>query len=177
VRAQRPSIDTCISRSHTFFVFTRRFVSLSHDQVINLLTTLFFRLLIFLLWQVFANWISVANMATIAEDFRYKKNSVASVRERTIPTERPPSVSEVSSNFFKLEGANVVSVTNPYGRILGFLDRSRYYCFQVAPQLYSRGWVDPVPDPLLFFLVVSGNRTRDLRICSQELWPLVHRKN
>jgi hypothetical protein len=48
----------------------------------------------------------------------------------------------------------VVSVTNPYGRILGFLDRSRYYFFQVAPQLYSRGLVDPVPDPLLFFLVV-----------------------
>jgi hypothetical protein len=28
--------------------------------------------------------------------------------------------------------------------------------YQVAPQLYSRGWVDPVPDPLLFFLVVPG---------------------
>jgi hypothetical protein len=27
----------------------------------------------------------------------------------------------------------------PHGRILGFLDRSRYYFFQVAPQLYSRG--------------------------------------
>jgi hypothetical protein len=33
--------------------------------------------------------------------------------------------------------------------------------YQVAPQLYSRGWVDPVPDPLLFFVFVSaGNRTR-----------------
>jgi hypothetical protein len=32
----------------------------------------------------------------------------------------------------------VVSVTDPYGRILGFLDRSRYFFFQVAPQLYSR---------------------------------------
>jgi hypothetical protein len=28
--------------------------------------------------------------------------------------------------------------------------------YQVAPQLYSRGWVDHVPDPLLFFLVVPG---------------------
>jgi hypothetical protein len=28
--------------------------------------------------------------------------------------------------------------------------------YQVAPQLYSRGWVDPVPDPLPFFLVVPG---------------------
>jgi hypothetical protein len=29
----------------------------------------------------------------------------------------------------------VVSATDPYCRILGFLDRSRYYFFQVAPQL------------------------------------------
>jgi hypothetical protein len=27
----------------------------------------------------------------------------------------------------------VVSVTDLYGRILGFLDRSRYFSFQVAP--------------------------------------------
>jgi hypothetical protein len=33
--------------------------------------------------------------------------------------------------------------------------------FQVAPQLYSRGWVDPVPDPLLLKKAGSvGNRTR-----------------
>jgi hypothetical protein len=69
---------------------------------------------------------------------RHKNNSVASIRERTIPTERPSLVSDVSANFLRIEGA-MVSVTNPYGRILGFLDRSRYYCFQVAPRLYSRG--------------------------------------
>jgi hypothetical protein len=32
-------------------------------------------------------------------------------------------------------GCHVASVTDPYGRILAFLDRSRYYFFQVAPQL------------------------------------------
>jgi hypothetical protein len=32
---------------------------------------------------------------------------------------------------------HVVSVTDTYGRILGFLDRSRYFFFKVAPQLYS----------------------------------------
>jgi hypothetical protein len=73
---------------------------------------------------------------------------VASVRKRTIPTERPPLVSEVSANFFADRGCHVVSVTNPYGRILGFLDRSHYYFFQVALQLNSRGRVDPVPAPL-----------------------------
>jgi hypothetical protein len=49
---------------------------------------------------------------------------------------------------FADRGCHVVSVTDSHGCILGFLDRSRYYFFQVAPQLYSRGWVDPVPDPL-----------------------------
>jgi hypothetical protein len=63
----------------------------------------------------------------------------------------------------------VVSTTDPYGRILGFIDRSLNFFFQVASQLYSRGWMGPVPDPLL--LRKSGgaeNRTRDLWVCSQE---------
>jgi hypothetical protein len=61
-------------------------------------------------------------------------------------------------------------------RILGFPDWSHYYFFQVAPQLYSRGWVDPVPDPLLLRKSGSArNRTGGLIICSQELWPLDHR--
>jgi hypothetical protein len=55
----------------------------------------------------------------------------------------------------------VVSVTDPHGRILGFLDRSRYFFFQVALHLYARGLVDPVPDPLLLRKSGSaGNRTR-----------------
>jgi hypothetical protein len=45
---------------------------------------------------------------------------------------------EVSANFSD-RGCHVVIVTDPYGRILGFLDRSRYFFFQVAPKLYSRG--------------------------------------
>jgi hypothetical protein len=53
---------------------------------------------------------------------------------------------------------------------------SRYYFFQVAPQLYSRGWVDAVPDPLVLRISGSaGNRAQDLWICSQGLWPLDHR--
>jgi hypothetical protein len=62
---------------------------------------------------------------------------------------------------FADKGPHVVRVEDPYGRILGFLDRSRYDFFQAAPRLYSRGWVDPVPDPML--LRESGsaeNRTR-----------------
>jgi hypothetical protein len=33
-------------------------------------------------------------------------------------------------------GCHVVSATDPYSRTLSFLDRSRYFFFQVAPQLY-----------------------------------------
>jgi hypothetical protein len=58
--------------------------------------------------------------------------------------------------------SRVVSATDPYGRILGVLDWSRCYFSQVAPLLYSRGWVDPVPDPLLLRKSRSaGNRTRN----------------
>jgi hypothetical protein len=49
------------------------------------------------------------------------------VRDRTIPTERPPLVGEVIANFLRIEGCHMVSVTDPYGRILGFRDRSRYF--------------------------------------------------
>jgi hypothetical protein len=34
---------------------------------------------------------------------------------------------------------HVVSVTDPYGRILDFLDRDSYVFFPVVPKLYSRG--------------------------------------
>jgi hypothetical protein len=50
------------------------------------------------------------------------------------------------------------------------------YFIHVAPQLTSRGWVDPAPDPLLLRKSGSArNWTRDLCICSQKLWPLDHR--
>jgi hypothetical protein len=58
-------------------------------------------------------------------------------------------------------GCRMVSPTDPHDSNLGFLDRIRYYFFQVAPQLYSRGWVDPVPDTLILRKYGSArNRTR-----------------
>jgi hypothetical protein len=86
-------------------------------------------------------------------------NSVALVHEGTIPSERPPFVGEVSANFCEKWVCRVVSAAEPYSRNLGFLDRSRYFCFQVARQLYSRSWVDPVPDRILLRKSDSaGNR-------------------
>jgi CBS-domain-containing membrane protein len=57
---------------------------------------------------------------------KLKLNSMVRVRERTILTERPPLVGEVLPTFAD-RGCHVVSVMDPYGRILGFLDRSRYF--------------------------------------------------
>jgi hypothetical protein len=65
-------------------------------------------------WLVYHSWITL------------KKNSMVWVRERTIPTERPPLVGEVIATSAD-RGCHVVSVTDPYDRILGFLDRSRYF--------------------------------------------------
>jgi hypothetical protein len=50
-------------------------------------------------------------------------NSVAWVSERNLPTERMPLVGEVNAKFAD-RMYHVVSVKDPYGRILGFLDRS-----------------------------------------------------
>jgi hypothetical protein len=52
-----------------------------------------------------------------------------------------PNDRRLSANLvptFADRGCRVVSAMDPYGSILDFLDRSRYF-FQVAPQLYSQG--------------------------------------
>jgi hypothetical protein len=82
---------------------------------------------------------------------------VAWASELYWPTERRMSAKLVPTSANR--GCHVVSVMNPYGRILDFLDRSCYFFYQVAPQLYSRGWVDPVPDRLLRKSDSAGNRT------------------
>jgi hypothetical protein len=101
-----------------------------------------------------------------------KTNSVALVRERTI---RPIDHRLLTKLVPPFAGRQccMVSTTDPYGRILDSLDQSHYFFFQVAPQLYSQGWVGPVPDPLLLRKSGSArNRTQDIWICSQELRPL-----
>jgi hypothetical protein len=75
------------------------------------------------------------------------------VRERNIPTERSPLVGEVIAYFFADRGCHVVSMTDPYGRIPGFLDRSRY--FSILTRLSG-----PRSRPTTFFSGSAGNRTR-----------------
>jgi hypothetical protein len=52
----------------------------------------------------------------------------------------PPSDRRLSAKLvptFADRGCHVVSVTDPYGCIFGFLDQSNYFFFHVAPELYS----------------------------------------
>jgi hypothetical protein len=57
----------------------------------------------------------------------------------TDPTSRSMPTSAKLVQNFEDRGCRMASATNPHGRILGFLDRSRYFFFGVDPQLYSRG--------------------------------------
>jgi hypothetical protein len=61
--------------------------------------------------------------------YSLQTNSVASVHERTIPTERPLFVGEVSVNSSADIGCHVVSVTDPYGRILNFQTGAATFSF------------------------------------------------
>jgi hypothetical protein len=63
-----------------------------------------------------------------------------------------------------------------HGRYSQFSIPEPIRLFHVAPHLSSRGWVDPVADPLLRKKICSaGNRTRGLWVSSQELWLLDYR--
>jgi hypothetical protein len=55
-----------------------------------------------------------------------KKNCVALVRKRTMPTERPPLVGEVVQ-LLRIEGVTWSAQRIPPVVSLGFLDRSCYY--------------------------------------------------
>jgi hypothetical protein len=96
----------------------------------------------------------------------FTKQTTNSVSELYRPSYRRLSA-ELEPTFAD-RGCRLVSVTDPYGRILGILYRTCYFSFQVAPQLYSRGWVDLTTSQKIW-------KCPDLWICSQELWPLDHR--
>jgi hypothetical protein len=78
--------------------------------------------------------------------------TILSEGKKSKKSEWPESASHLSTTLvptFADRRCHVVSLTDHYGRMVGFLDRSRHFFFQVTPQLYSRGWVVLVPDPLL----------------------------
>jgi hypothetical protein len=92
------------------------------------------------------------------------KNSMIWVRERT--TDRATAACRRSDcQLVRIEGATWSAWRLPPA-VFPVSRQESLLFYQVAPQLYSRGWVDPVPDPLpfsFFFFRKSGsagNRTR-----------------
>ena len=61
-------------------------------------------------------------LLTTSETAKTKLNSVALVRERTITTERPPPVGEVSANFWGWRGVTWSAQRVPTAVNLCFLD-------------------------------------------------------
>jgi hypothetical protein len=88
----------------------------------------------FWFWRCFKNkqFFSGIKMSLHATGVQIK-NSVARVLERTIPIERDRRLSAKLVPTFVGRRCRVVSATDPHIRILGFLDLSRYFFFQVAP--------------------------------------------
>jgi hypothetical protein len=78
------------------------------------------------------------------------------VREQTIPTERPPLVGEVIANFFRIKVCHLVSLTDPYGRILDFLDRSLYFSLKYLLSCTHEAEWAPFQTHYFFFLIVPG---------------------
>jgi hypothetical protein len=54
----------------------------------------------------------------------------------------------------------MVSVTDPYGHILGFLDRSRYFSIKYLLSCTHEAEWTPFQTHYLFFSGSAGNRTR-----------------
>jgi hypothetical protein len=74
---------------------------------------------------------------TILSIFKKRFNhSKTSLYEQTIRPSDHCLLAKLVPTFAG-RGRHMVSVTDPYGRILDFLDWSHYVFFQVAPQLYS----------------------------------------
>jgi hypothetical protein len=107
------------------------------------------------------------NLQTHYENLTSSQLSRRAVNEQEqTPWSESASDRHLSANLvpsFADRGCHIVIVTDTYGRILGFLYRNHYFFFQVAPQLYSGGWVNPVPDPLLLTKSgIAGTRDPDL---------------
>jgi hypothetical protein len=74
----------------------------------------------------------------LGEIMKALKTKLRGLSPRANYTDRATAACRRSDcQLFADRGCHVVSVTDPYGRILRFLDRSPLLFYQVAPQLYS----------------------------------------
>jgi hypothetical protein len=110
-------------------------------------------------------WIDLMEFFSQSSKFVYRptvltKNSMA-CSPQTNYTNRATAICRRSwCQLLLIESVTWTTQQIPTAVNLDFLDLQRYFSNQVAPQLYSRGWVDLVPNPLLLRKSGSaGNRT------------------
>jgi hypothetical protein len=149
---QMPADIVC-PKSHKMYSTTSHPDCLGHNLILDhsLLLGLRYSLLAFIDWSFVLLCACYLPHPSTYSSFEHSHNKKTPWPESASELYRPSDSSlpeKLVPNFVDRE-CHVVGVAVPYGRILGSLDRSRYFSFQVAPQLYSRGWVYPVPDPLL----------------------------
>jgi hypothetical protein len=96
------------------------------------------------------------------------------VRERTIPTERPPRVGEVIWQLLRWRVPRG-QMTDPYGRILGFLDRSPYFSIKYLLSCTHEAEWTPFQTHYFLFSGSAGNQTRASGSVAKNTWPLDHR--
>jgi hypothetical protein len=84
---------------------------------------------------------------------------MVSVRERTVPTERPPLVGEVIANLCGQKVPRGQRDGSP-GRISRFSRQEPLLFYQVAPQFVLTKLSAPRSKPTTFFSGSAGNRTR-----------------
>jgi hypothetical protein len=83
----------------------------------------------------------------ISENRATKNYKLHGLSPRANYTDRPTAACRRSDSADR--GCHVVNVTDPTA-VFSVSRQEPLLFYQVAPQLYSRGWVDPVKDPLPF---------------------------
>jgi hypothetical protein len=118
--------------------------------------------------------------------------SMACIRMRSVDWDSDRSITNKCSGFSpkanythrataacrrieRIEGIPWSAQWIPTAVNFGLLDRSRYF-LEIASQLFSRGWVEPVLDPLLVKNLVSpGNEPDTSWSVARNSWLLYHR--
>jgi hypothetical protein len=98
---------------------------------------------------------------------------VASVRERTISTERPPIVGEVSANFCGYTVSRGLRYGSPTAVFSPFYTGIATFSSKYLLNFTHKAERTPLQTHYLSENLVAWESNPDFLICSQELWPVV----
>jgi hypothetical protein len=145
-----------ISQKTTFFIVTAVKTSdhicclCLRMQIMQFLLVLQFPAFLYFVFrssltQIFSVHFVLRHLQSVTQNhwFRWqtKQTPLPLVRKRTIPTERPPPIGGFECQLLWTEGCLGRCRGTPTAVNISFLDRSRYFFFQMAPLLCSQGWV------------------------------------